>query len=507
LAGNVAVVRAADITVGVEYAHEIRTYSSDDPQAARVRVLTRPASGQVRVLVLDVPSTRSRDGSELTVGKETDVSTRALVNTWADWEAAAPARAEARRAREEQRRQWEAEMADATLIRPDRNLTPSYDSSGIYRWHDIRILAEDEPELIVEYRSALQLGPYADDTWLRDVTLELFDGLPKMLRRDLLAATAARRGHRELPACTVGAVLRRAAALLEDAYYAARSAGATRAGREPGGRELGARVDEAVTPAAAAFLQNLAHEAAASGGELRLPATPRLSPHLDPDGHAPLGWLRVAVAETSGSKLHTPGCRQVNAQSLIDADTMPLWQLLLRDRSDICGVCGGPRLTHLVELAHFAAAVDVWDARGRTGLEPWQRRAAGHLIGATTSERMGAGEPDIPAAARVVDALADGAPGANGWDAYYLVRSHGRQARERVQEMTDPQRAAASQLAVDRLNAATAALPTPLRRIPLTASATSAQLAERFDLLATVVTERDALDLLLFTLPGSYRSR
>jgi hypothetical protein len=72
--------------------------------------------------------------------------------------------------------------------------------------------------------------------------------------------------------------------------------------------------------------------------------------------------------------------------------------------------------------------------------------------------------------------------------------------------MSDAQRAAAARLAVSRLNAATAALPEALRRIPLTASAASAQLAERFELLAAVIPDRYSLGLLLFTLPGSYRA-
>jgi hypothetical protein len=71
--------------------------------------------------------------------------------------------------------------------------------------------------------------------------------------------------------------------------------------------------------------------------------------------------------------------------------------------------------------------------------------------------------------------------------------------------VTYAQRAAVFQLAVNRTNAATAALPIPLRRTPLHRGGDFSSARRALRPAPTVVTARDALELLLFTLPGGYR--
>src|SRR5262249_7702096 len=152
---------------------------------------------------------------------------------------------------------------------------------------------------------------------------------------------------------------------------------------------------------------------AASGGEILLPPTPRLPEWVSDERRtmAPiLGWLRVAIAETSGRLIHSPGCRSVRSQPVLQADHLPWWQIMLEDPDRICSVCGGPSIRDLVPLAGFVAAVDVWLARGSSRIERWQHETLLRLLSATAMARAEAMEPDVTLTCRVVAALTDDPP-------------------------------------------------------------------------------------------------
>ena len=72
------------------------------------------------------------------------------------------------------------------------------------------------------------------------------------------------------------------------------------------------------------------------------------------------------------------------------------------------------RLQHPTEIAHLHAAADVWDARGRTHVEGWQRTALGNLLPASATDRARVGEPDVTLWHTVAAALAEDRPGALG---------------------------------------------------------------------------------------------
>lgn len=106
-------------------------------------------------------------------------------------------------------------------------------------------------------------------------------------------------------------------------------------------------------------------------------------------------------------------------------------------------------------MAGFVAAVDVWHDRGCGRIERWQQAAFQRLLSKTAAARVQALEPDITLAWRITAALAQDAPGENGWAAYALA------ARNRLDEfdkLTRAQREAARVLTRDRLTALEAAV-------------------------------------------------
>lgn len=467
-------MRQSDIDVGQEYAYDTRSVHSYRDRA-RVSVTSAPSGGRVAVLILKAVPGPDYDGKVQRVGQTVVVETRRISGPWQQWQADAKAAKEAAEAK-----QREHDIADARREETDpvRELPATYQPEWARHSHPF-----EAAQLDSAYRAAGGLGPYG--------TIDagaMLGPLPDELRRDVLAATAAEQARAETGPGTVGAVLARCAQVLA----------ASRVEQD------GYQGDWPLRACDGDFINAVVAEAAAGGGQLLLPPTPNL-PSWATLGPlvAPMGWLRAAFAYTSGQKVHAPGCRTTGHREGADAPTMPLWQVAITDQAHICGSCGGPGLKQLVEFAHFAAAADVWDARGRTGIERWQRAALARLLGATLVERLSGGEPDVTAAASLVGALSRDAPGADGWDAYYLANSRADQ----LEKMGAAARAAARDLAVRRVNQALGALPANLRLIPLARSATEAHVALTFKNLVALVAAllgeplRD-VQILMWTLPG-----
>lgn len=323
--------------------------------------------------------------------------------------------------------------------------------------------------------------------------------LPIPVLRDILAAAPRRRSG---TAGTVASTFVRAAELFEVARITAMD----RSGR------TGCEIPQPaglLGEADVAFVNAIRDGIAASGGELLLPPVPPLPEWVDEEDRAmalTIGWLRVAVADTSGDLLHSPGCRTVNSRPVLLTDHLPWWLAMLENPRRLCSICGGPGVRDLVALAGFVAAVDVWHDRGRGRIERWQQAAFQRLLAATAAARAHALEPDITLACRIVTALTDNPPGGQGWVAYAVVAATDwNRLREQLDELTPPQQEAARALARDRLTTLEAVLPPAQRPLPLPQAVDISVLGQRYQHLKHLLRDTvPQLDRLLFTLPGAH---
>jgi hypothetical protein len=254
------------------------------------------------------------------------------------------------------------------------------------------------------------------------------------------------------------------------------------------------------------FVQAVSADIESRGGRFTLPFVPRLPPPPKfarderPEVLATFGWLRLSFGDTSGDKWHGFGCPRVRDPLPGDRPaTKTWWEVSLAPDHLYCGVCWGPGLHHLVEVAHFAAASDVWAARGGADIEPWQRVALVRLIGAAGEDAAFAGDGDPSLAARVTDALMDDLPEEDGDRAYQLF-IQGRYGYP-PHNLGDAEVEQSLRLARERLERVRELLPPDQSPLPLPRSATIEQLRRHHAAVAAVVLG-PCLDRVLFGMPN-----
>lgn len=338
--------------------------------------------------------------------EQRQVATRDIACPWEEWAdraASIGAEREARVAEQRARHNdYERRRVDRLVVDAGRALPEEYDEDEEYFFAETD--AEERTALCEAYVKARRLGPYAT---LDDLKPLLVD-LPVPVLRDILATDAHRRSG--APG-TVASTFIRAAELLEVARVASTDQLGDVSGEIPQpGRLLG--------ESDIAFVHAIRESVAASGGELVLPPVPTLPDWVDEEERAVapvFGWLRLAVGDTSGERLHSPGCASVRSRPVPQTDHMPWWLVMLERPQRLCGRCGGPCVRDLVSLAGFVAAVDVWQDRGRSRIERWQQATLHRLLSATAAARTQTFEPDITLTWRIVATLTENAPAEKGW--------------------------------------------------------------------------------------------
>ncbi|MCF6425816.1 hypothetical protein [Amycolatopsis tucumanensis] len=489
-------MKQADLRIGHEYAFPTYSPYDDAPLAARVSVVSIDGGGKVTVQVVDPgprPPARGWRAVHVKKSEQRQIKTRDIACPWSEWaERAASIGAEKKARIAEQRArhdEWDRERADRLAIDPGRALPKEYDEEVHFRSIDL----EERSELTSAYITARNLGPYATP----ESIAPLLSDLPVMVLRDILAANKYRE---PVEPGSVAATFARAAWILDIARVALRE---THDGRVLGEPPQPERVLNEVD---LKFAEAVRVHIVAAGGALLLPPVPALPSWLDEPERAFLGtfgWLRLAVGDTNGRLLHSPGCSSVRSRPVLEADSIPWWQRALEIPERVCGRCGGPAVRDLVPLAGFVAAADVWNDRGRDRVEQWQQAAFQRLLAATASARAQALEPDITLAWRIVDAFAADPLGEEGWAAYATIVPTGW-SHEELAGLTPSGREAARALVRERIVKLEALLPETERLLPLPKAADVQVLRQRHrhwkDRLRQSVPQ---LDRLLFTLPGA----
>jgi hypothetical protein len=488
-------VKQADLRVGSEYALPTYEPYGAAPLAARVRVVSVDGGGKVTVQVVDPgaqPPKNAWGAKPVKRNEKRQVTTRNIACPWEEWAHRAASIGARREAVVAEQRSWceyfEHRRAERVAVDPERALPEDYDEEG-----DATEDTEERITLSKAYRKVRGLGSYGT----YEEIVPLMVDLPIPVLRDILAAD--RHGHPGAPG-TVASVFPRAAMLLENARIASVDRHDRVYGDAPQpGRLLG--------EADIAFVDAVRGHVAASGGELILPPVPVLPDWVDEEERllaSVFGWLRLAIADTTGQMLHSPACRTVRSRPIQLTDHLPWWKVMLEGRRRVCGVCDGPCMRDLVPLAGFTAAVDVWHYRGRERVERWQQGAFQRLLSATSAARAQVLEPDITLAHRIISALHENAPGDEGWHAYaLLVGAERNDLGAEFSQLSVCRQEAARCLARDRLSALEAALSASQRPLPLPQSADVKVLRERRRQLTTMLWEAvPQLDRILFTLPG-----
>lgn len=484
-------VRQADLVIGNDYA---RSSSAGVRYAARVTVVVPPRAGKVTVKVVDPGPRRSGWGTpEFRKGQKVQVTTASIICPWEEHSALVEAedRKQAEAAAEFERR--EEERLAAERPDPDRRVERDYEPE--YEWDPL-----NDREGAVELAAVLSPFLSAFRSVSPAEAVELLGDLPVKVRRDIVAAlgdaTLQFYGESRVTSAAVRDVFSRSASMI-------RRVGIPRGS----GRDLESP-DVLLRAYDAEFFSAITDVAVAQGQVFRPPFVPALPAWLDDELSVPsrsmlaaLGWVRVAIADTGGRKLHRLGCsvtRSGNSdRNLRTVETMAWWEVALAPSNSRCGVCGGPAVLHGIEFAHFVAAADAWEARGRETVEAWQVAAVGRLIAATTRTRMREGHFDVTLSSRVWDALSAEAPGHEGWDAYHLVNQMWWATKGLSAEQLEHARV----LAVRRLNQLLAVLPETQRLIELPAGAGQETVVERYRALSKAHGERIAeLDRALFSL-------
>ena len=487
-------MKLADLDLGSEYAYP--TYEPYDaaPIAARIRIVSVDGGGKATVHVLDPgpkPSKHAYGARHVKRNEKLQVNTRHIICLWEEWadrastiQAEKQARTAAQRARQEAHEQ---EKADRLAIRADRTLPETYDEKYFHFDTDI----EERAALSEAYIPARGLGPYATADEIKPLLVDL----PVLVLRDILATD---QHGRPGTAGTVAGAYMRAAELLERARITSM--------RNVRGYET-PRADTLLGEVDTAFVNAVGEHVSASGGELLLPPVPPLPEWIDEDERAVaevFGWLRLAIGNTSGRLLHSPGCSSLSSSELLHADHAPWWQVAFQNLR-FCGRCGGPGVRDLVQLAGFTAAADVWHARGRDRIEDWQQAAVQRLLVATAAARAEILEPDITLTWRIVATLAENRPSQEGWDAYALVAAtNWNRLNTDFQELPPERQRAAHALAHERLTTLESALPHSQNSAPPPSTADTATLRERYAHLKRLLDDEvPQLDRLLFTLPNA----
>ncbi|MCE7009986.1 hypothetical protein LWC34_45345 [Kibdelosporangium philippinense] len=490
-------MKQADLLVGNEYAFQTYKSYNAAPLAARVRIVSVDGRGKATVRVVDPgkkPPKNAWGARPVKRNEQVQVATRDIVCPWDEWADRAASIDADLAARAAKQREWwddiERQQADRLVVNPERALPEEYDEEHVYAETD----ADERAALGKEYIKARGLGIYATPDKLTPLLVDL----PVLVLRDILATNP----HRRIgSADTVAATFMRSAELLEQARVAAMDRHGHASGDIP-------QPDRLLGEADIAFVDAIHENIAVSGGELLLPPVPALPDWVDEHERsmAPsFGWLRLAVGDTSGERLHSPGCRSVRSRHVLEADHMPWWLLMLEKPQRLCGRCDGPGVRDLVPMAGFVAAVDVWHARGRDRIERWQQATFQRLLSTAAAARTQMLEPDITLTWRIVAALTDNAPGENGWAAYAAVAAtRWNRFDEELGKLTPPELEAARVVARDRLTTLAEALPSSQRPLPLPQAADLNVLRQRYTHLKKLLQDTvPQLDRLLFTLPGA----
>ena len=405
-------MKQADLRVGNDYAYP--TYKPYDaaPLAARVRVVSIDGRGKVTVRVIDPgtkPPKNAWGARPVKRDEQHQVATRDIACLWEEWAERAASIGAELEARAAERRAWhddvEERRADRLVVDAGRALPEAYDDE----FADMDTDGDERAALGKAYIKARGLGPYATLDELKPLLVDL----PVPVLRDILATDANQQSG--MPG-TVASIFMRAAELLEVARVASMDRYHNAGGEIPQPGRLLREHD-------IAFVNAIRENIAASGGELLLPPVPTLPDWVDQEERAmaPLfGWLRVAVGDTGGEMLHSPGCTLVRSRPVQLTNHLPWWLVMLESPQRLCSRCGGPGVRDLVSMASFIAAADTWHARGDDRIEPWQQAAFQRLL-STTAARAQALEPDITLAWRIVAVLAENPPDERGWAAYALV--------------------------------------------------------------------------------------
>jgi hypothetical protein len=489
-------VKQADLVIGGEYAYETSRPYDGPPTAARVAVVSIDGGGKATVKVLD-PGPKPKQSypppPEFKRGEKRQVSARGIACRWEDWaqRAAAAAATHKEKLAEQNRRhaRWQDKLADRTRVAPERELPLTYQDDQFTRRDP-----EERESLVGAYITAAKLGPLAEGADIAALLAEL----PTLVVRDVIAATEVRWSSTAPTAGTVGLAYRRAARLFDLARVAAM-------------RDHGHSVppDTQLSEVDVAFLTAVGAHCESAGGQLLPIPVPTLPGWVSADPERrrlieTFGWLRVAVAETTGDNLHDPGCRTTRSRSFPESDHVPWWQVELESPQRICAVCNGPGIRDLTAFAGFAAAADAWDTRGRTELEPWQLAAALCLVATTAGSRAKIGEPDITLLARIVHVLTPGEPGEEGWHAYWLLRGNDwNPTPGSLATVTAAQLGHAHTLARERLNLVADQLPPSQRPLPLPSDAGVEALRQRYRMIKKMLSNVPQLDRQLFGLPGA----
>ncbi|SDN11432.1 hypothetical protein SAMN04488074_1358 [Lentzea albidocapillata subsp. violacea] len=490
-------MKQADLHVGNEYAYP--TYKPYDaaPTAARVRVVSVDGRGQVTVRVVDPGAKPPKNawGARLVKrNAQQQVATRDIACPWEEWPERAASIGAELEARVATQRSWyddlEQSRADRVIVDAGRVLPEEYDDEHTRADTE----AEQRGALSTAYIKARGLGEYATLDELRPLLVDL----PVPVLRDILASDTHRRSG--TPG-TVASVFTRSAELLEVARVASMDRHRNAGAEIPQPRSLLGEHE-------VAFVNAILEGIAASGGELLLPPVPALPDWVDEDERSIaslFGWLRVAMGDTNGEMLHSPGCTVVRSRPVLLTEHVPWWLVMLESPRKLCSKCDGPAVRDLVPMAGFVAAVDVWHARGGDRIEQWQQATFQRLIAATMAARAQALEPDITLAWRITAALAEDPPGHDGWAAYALMAvTDWNRLNEAVERLTPVQLEAARVLARERLTTLETALPSSQRLLPLPRSVDVQVLRERYrDLKQRLKDTVPQLDRLLFTLPGA----
>lgn len=510
-------MRQSDVRVGEDYAVVEHEHSE---AAARIRPTSPAKNGQVEADLLEMPELpQGQRNHALTVkrgGKKCTVPTRRVWGPWEDWIAECDRRVAARHQREEdeaeRKREWEkreaehaAAIEDLTNPDPDRVVPQSYE----LHWS----FGEDSRWDNMSREASGRLGKAAsgNDRWVMRQGRELevaalFKDLPAGLCRDIIAAMGEAGRHRawvdpkqtrvRVPAgATVAVALDRTAALFRSLVVL-----------DPATPDPDGFFDDAD----AAFVDAFVEDIESRGHRFALPFVPPLPLlGLDSGWHRDrseracevLGWIRLGVAETTGLKLHHPACRHVSP--LVPGEhsnTQPWWQVRFSPIRRRCGTCGGPGIVSPLEVAHFAAASDIWAARGGGAIEEWQRVAVVRLLNGTAevAARKGEGHPSLDAlvAAELMKAL----PGEEGEEAYRLftMGPYGLFLAHRLDAAAE---ARALALARERLEVVRSMLPASVELRELPVDVTLEKVRRRYLILRKLVLE-NCIDKFLFGLPG-----
>jgi hypothetical protein len=485
-------MRQSDVVVGQEYAYQTSDPYDGPPTAARVSVKSIDGGGKVTVVVVD-PSPKPQYPRETLKRRQTQqISTRSLVCLWDGWQAHASRIADEKAERlASQRRRWEkheAARADRTHVDPDRPLPDRYEDEDEIRAPRYRD-EEESTALIRAYRARVRA-----ERWSDDELAELLAGLPVPVARDLISA--APYGLPDSALGSVGRTFSSAAFLLNQA----------RRIRPDGPAPELPYLHTSLTGQHKDFVHALCDQVAEEGGAISLPHVPRLPSWLD-EGDRELvevfGWLRLAIGDTSGQRLHATSCHTIKSFSHVSSEHEPLWRVALEKRDNICGVCDGPNIRDVLPFAHFTAAVDVWDARDRQLIEPWQRVTFLRLVAVNAAARAELGEPDVTLAARIVDALSQDQPGEEGWAAYALANATWwNRLDESLDKLSPAERDAARLLVRDRLTLVEQQLPASQRPLPLPTTVSEDVLRERHKQIEATA-NIPQFHRLLFGLPGA----